>query len=78
MLLENSIVEAATPDAKWFSGRSIFLGTDSIGRAICMPLWNQTRGRETLSMSALQNALDEGVLKIDSSLRPAKRDPKEL
>ncbi len=78
MLLENSIVEPSSSDIQWFPERAIFLGMDKAGCAVFMPLLTQTKGPERVSMTALQNALEEGTLTVFSTVRPALKEPDSL
>lgn len=78
MLLENSIIEPAGSDLKWFPGRSIYLGADKAGRVVVMPLLNQVMGPQAVSMTDLRDALDNGSLRIDSSSRPSLPHPETL
>jgi putative transposase len=78
MLLENSIIEPANPDVTWFPGRSIYLGIDQAGQAVVMPLLDQQKGPQVVSLDELQVALGEGELRIDACSRPAARNPADL
>lgn len=78
MLLENSIIEPSSPDLQWFPERAMFLGTDKAGCAVFMPLLTQTKGPKRVSMKAVQDALDEGTLKVCSTVRPALKEPEKL
>lgn len=78
MLLENAIVEPVSDDVKWFPERAIYLGLDFAGRAVFMPLLTKTRGPQAVSMTDLENALADNVLRISSSVRPALRSPSDL
>lgn len=78
MLLENSIIEPAGAHVSWFPGRSIYLGVDKAGRAVVMPLLNQLMGPKAVPMVDLREALENGVLKIDSGSRPPLSHPDGL
>lgn len=78
LLLENVIIESASADIRWFPRRSIYLGVDKVGRAVVMPLLNQTQGPQVVSMTDLRDALHNGTLKIDSASRPPLPRPDEL
>lgn len=78
MLLENSIIEPTSPDVAWFPGRSIYLGVDSAGRAVVMPLLDQTSGPSALLMAHLQAGLNDQTLRIESNARPTLKNPSDL
>lgn len=78
MLLENAVVEPVAENVKWFPERAIYLGVDGKGRAVVMPLLTKTRGPQVVSMTDLENALADNVLRISSSVRPALKSPSDL
>jgi putative transposase len=78
MLLENSVLDCSDSGTSWFPGRSLYLGIDRRGRAVVMPLLHQTKGPQALSMTDVQNALNEGAVRIACSVSPVLRNPADL
>ena len=78
MLFENSIVDPLDASIKWFGERSIYLGLSQDGRAVLMPLLNHTRGPQAVPLADMQDAINEGSLKIESYSRPNLRSPADL
>jgi putative transposase len=78
MLLENSIIDCSGQGTTWFPGRCIFLGIDRKGRVVVMPLLHQSQGPQVLSMVELQDALNDGSLRIERSVSIALRNPADL
>ena len=61
-MLDNTIFQAVGNNPEWFPGRSRFLGLDSKGSAVLMPLDNEQRGPVGVSIDALQRASSEGEI----------------
>lgn len=61
-MLDNTILQAVGKNPEWFPGRSRFLGLDSVGRAVLMPLDNEQRGPEVVSIEVLRRASEEGEI----------------
>lgn len=61
-MLDNTIWQAVGKSPEWFPGRSRFLGLNSEGRAVLMPLDNEQRGPAIVSIEALMRAAAEGEI----------------
>ncbi len=61
-MLDNTILQAVGKSPEWFPGRSRFLGLDSLGRAVLMPLDDKQRGPEVVSIEVLQGAAEGGEI----------------